>query len=64
MSNHGPEDEVLAWLSWHKRKDVEIADAAWTEWYNDRRLHEACGYRPPTGFETLYEPGGLVSLVA
>jgi putative transposase len=49
---------------WHNKNDVEIATAAWVEWYNDRRLHEACGYRPPTEFETLYELGDLASLVA
>jgi len=35
---HGP---------WHNKNEVEIATAAWVEWYNDRRLHEACGYRLP-----------------
>lgn len=49
---------------WHNKKEVEIATAAWVEWYNDRRLHEACGYRPPTEFETLYQLGDLTSLVA
>jgi putative transposase len=49
---------------WHNKNEVEIATAAWIEWYNDRRLHEACGYRPPTEFETLYELGDLTSLVA
>jgi putative transposase len=49
---------------WHNKREVEIATAAWVEWYNDRRLHEACGYRPPTEFETLYELGDLTSLVA
>jgi putative transposase len=50
--------------AWHNKNDVEIATAAWVEWYNNRRLHEACGYRPPTEFETLYELGDLTSLVA
>ena len=49
---------------WHTMREVETATLAWVEWYNDRRLHEACGYRPPTEFETLYETGDLASLVA
>jgi putative transposase len=24
---------------WHNRNEVEIATAAWVEWYNDQRLH-------------------------
>lgn len=49
---------------WHNKNEVEIATAAWVEWYNNRRLHSACSYRPPTEFETLYELGDLTSLVA
>ena len=52
---HGP---------WHTKREVETATAAWVEWYNNQRLHEACSYRPPTEFETLYEQGDLASLVA
>lgn len=49
---------------WHTLREVETATNTWVEWYNNRRLHEVCGYRPPTEFETLYELGDLTSLVA
>jgi putative transposase len=49
---------------WHNKTEVEIATAAWVDWYNNHRLHGACGGRPPTEFETLYEVGDLTSLVA
>lgn len=52
---HGP---------WHSKREVETATAAWVEWYNNQRLHEACSHRPPTEFEALYEQGDLASLVA
>ncbi len=52
---HGP---------WHTKDEVEIATATWVDWYNNRRLHGACGYRPPTEFETLYELGDLITLAA
>ena len=44
--------------------EVDVATAAWVDWYNNRRLHGACGGRPPTEFEALYELGDLISLVA
>jgi putative transposase len=49
---------------WHNLNDVRTATAAWVQWYNNQRLHQACGHRPPTEFETLYELGDLTSLVA
>jgi putative transposase len=49
---------------WHNLGEVDVATAAWVDWYNNRRLHGACGYRPPTEFEALYELGDLTSLVA
>ena len=49
---------------WHNLSEVDVATAAWVDWYNNRRLHGACGYRPPTEFEALYELGDLISLVA
>lgn len=52
---HGP---------WHTLEEVDVATAAWVDWYNNRRLHGACGGRPPVEYETLYELGDLISLVA
>jgi putative transposase len=49
---------------WHNKNEVDVATAAWVDWYNNRRLHGACGGRPPTEFEALYELGDLTSLVA
>jgi len=49
---------------WHNKSEVDVATAAWVDWYNNRRLHGACGGRPPAEFEALYELGDLVSLVA
>jgi len=49
---------------WHNVHEVDVATAAWVDWYNNRRLHGACGDRPPTEFEALYELGDLISLVA
>jgi putative transposase len=49
---------------WHNKHEVEVATAAWVDWYNNRRLHGACGGRPPTEFEALYELGELTRLVA
>ena len=49
---------------WHNLDEVDVATAAWVDWYNNRRLHGACGGRPPTEFEALYELGDLASLVA
>lgn len=49
---------------WHNIGEVDVATAAWVDWYNNQRLHGACGGRPPAEFEALYELGDLTSLVA
>jgi len=49
---------------WNNINEVDVATQAWVEWYNNRRLHGACGGRPPAEFEALYELGDLTSLVA
>lgn len=39
---------------WRTVEQVELATAAWVDFWNHRRLHEACGYLPPAEFEAAY----------
>jgi putative transposase len=36
---------------WKTVADVELATLTWVDWYNNRRLHSACGDIPPVEFE-------------
>jgi len=36
---------------WLSLEQLELEVARWVEWYNQRRLHEACDYLPPAEFE-------------
>ena len=40
--------------SWRSVEEVELATAAWVDWWNERRLHGACGDLPPAEFEGAY----------
>jgi len=39
---------------WRSLEQVELATAAWVDWWNHRRLHSAVGDLPPAEFEALY----------
>src|SRR5688500_13966038 len=39
---------------WRSGQQVELATAEWVDWWNSRRLHEACAYLPPAEFEAAY----------
>jgi putative transposase len=39
---------------WRTADQVELATAAWVEWWNQRRLHSACGHLPPAEYEATY----------
>ncbi len=39
---------------WRTVDQVELATAAWVAWWNDQRLHSACGDIPPAEFEAAY----------
>jgi putative transposase len=39
---------------WRTLAQVELALAAWVDWYNQRRLHSACADTPPAEYEDRY----------
>jgi putative transposase len=39
---------------WRSLEQVELATAAWVNWWNHRRLHGVIGNVPPAEFEALY----------
>ena len=39
---------------WRTVEDVELATLEWVDWYNQRRLHSACGDVPPAEFEAMF----------
>jgi putative transposase len=45
VERHGP---------WRSLDDLELATLEYIDWYNHRRLHSACGYRPPAEHEAAY----------
>ncbi|HEX3306549.1 MAG TPA: integrase core domain-containing protein, partial [Streptosporangiaceae bacterium] len=40
---------------WRTLTQVEAALAEWVDWYNHRRLHEACGDIPPVEYEQHHQ---------
>ena len=43
--------ELIADRVWRTRSQLELAIVEWVGWFNDVRLHEALGDRPPVEFE-------------
>lgn len=39
---------------WRTLEDVELATLEWVDWYNQRRLHSACGDIPPADHEAMF----------
>jgi putative transposase len=39
---------------WRTVDHLEIETAKWVDWWNNRRLHGACGDLPPAEFEANY----------
>ena len=42
IHRHGP---------WRQAEQVELRTAGWVRWWNEERLHSACGYVPPAEYE-------------
>jgi putative transposase len=45
IERHGP---------WRGLDDLELATLEYIDWFNHRRLHSACDYRPPAEHEAAY----------
>ncbi|MGH9064237.1 MAG: IS3 family transposase, partial [Acidimicrobiales bacterium] len=39
---------------WRTVSALELATAAWVEWWNQRRLHSWCGHVPPAEYEAVW----------
>jgi transposase InsO family protein len=39
---------------WRSLEHVELATAAWVDWWNSNRLHSALAHIPPADFEARY----------
>jgi putative transposase len=46
--------ELIADRSWASRSQLELAVVEYVAWFNNERLHEALGDRPPREIEELY----------
>jgi putative transposase len=46
--------ELIADRIWRTRSQLELAIVEWVAWFNNTRLHEALGDRPPAEAEALY----------
>jgi len=44
---------------WKTRSDVELATLTWVDWFNNRRLHGACGDLPPVEFEQQHQEASI-----
>jgi putative transposase len=46
--------ELIADRVWTSRSQLELAVVEYVAWFNNERLHEALGDRPPREIEELY----------
>jgi putative transposase len=48
---------------WQGTADVTVATAEWVSWYNEERLHSACGNVPPSEYENTWLMGAGRSIL-
>ena len=46
--------ELIADRVWRTQMQLELAIVEWVAWFNNDRLHESLGDRPPAEIEALY----------
>jgi hypothetical protein len=46
--------ELITDRVWHSRSQLELAIVEYISWFNESRLHENLGDRPPSEIEELY----------
>jgi putative transposase len=46
--------ELITDRVWQTRTQLELAIVQWVAWFNNDRLHESLGDRPPAEIEALY----------
>ena len=51
--------ELICDRIWRSRAQLELAVVEYIGWFNDARLHQALGDRPPSEFERLSHPSTL-----
>src|SRR5438128_12677168 len=49
---------------WRTAEQVELATAAWVDWWNRRRLHSAASNLPPAEYEQRYHDRQATAVVA
>ena len=48
---------------WQGAGDVTVATAEWVSWYNNERLHSACGNIPPAEYENTWLTGQSPTII-
>ena len=56
--------ELIHRQNWQTVEQVELATAAWVDWWNHGRIHSACGNVPPAEYEAAHQTRAAATMVA